>query len=569
MQYDLIKSALTAMYRSSAAALVVCIWSSSASAAESQIPADDCHHYEVIWSPTEQSAWNKICAGQQAPVSNVTSSSMIGGLPSPERNAASVTATFVKTILTQSPYRQHVEHLGVKINGAVFKEVLDLSELNIQGLLSLTNCQFDKKVDISRSHFTNSISFAGSTLTEGIAARDAHIGGTLVLGGSDDAGPRPNAPYTKVTIGSIDGGGIHVQGNLEIADADIMDGTKFFGAHIGGTVALFRLVAHEIGLGASDIHGQLDIVDSDLTSTQQQIAELGPGYALLNLYSVHVSQGVFLVRTTVRGITLIEQADIGGSLILLGAHLAKVQLRGASIRNSLSVGHNERPGGRPGIDTLWFDDAVLDLSSATIGAIYTPLSVKYWPRSVIFNNLDVGALSFNVVSASGEKLDNDVDWLAKWMDLQKGFTSERYFRTRVTLQKTGNEVAAAGLGYVSRDRELADSFRRGDMVHAAYLAFSKIIIGYGYQMWLPIVWAIVFLGLGAAIFRRTTEAKLANMPYGIAYSFDMLLPLIKLRDYHYKIDLIKPSVRYYFYLHKIAGWVIGSFILAGLSGFTK
>src|ERR1700730_3974431 len=62
---------------------------------------------------------------------------------------------------------------------------------------------------------------------------------------------------------------------------------------------------------------------------------------------------------------------------------------------------------------------------------------------------------------------------------------------------------------------------------------------------------------GALIFRRTSEARRENMPYGISYSFDMLLPLIKLRQRHYDIDLKEGAARYYFYIHKIAGWVIG------------
>ena len=53
-----------------------------------------------------------------------------------------------------------------------------------------------------------------------------------------------------------------------------------------------------------------------------------------------------------------------------------------------------------------------------------------------------------------------------------------------------------------------------------------------------------------------------------AYSFDMLLPIIRLRDRHYQIDL-QTWARYYFYAHKIIGFAIASFLIAGLSGLTK
>jgi hypothetical protein len=58
------------------------------------------------------------------------------------------------------------------------------------------------------------------------------------------------------------------------------------------------------------------------------------------------------------------------------------------------------------------------------------------------------------------------------------------------------------------------------------------------------------------------------MPWGISYSFDLLLPIIRLRDSHYAIELKAPA-RYYFYFHKIMGYLLASFLIAGVSGLTK
>jgi hypothetical protein len=58
------------------------------------------------------------------------------------------------------------------------------------------------------------------------------------------------------------------------------------------------------------------------------------------------------------------------------------------------------------------------------------------------------------------------------------------------------------------------------------------------------------------------------MPWGVAYSFDLLLPIIRLRDAHYEMDL-KGFARYYFYIHKIMGYLLASFLIAGVSGLTK
>jgi len=56
--------------------------------------------------------------------------------------------------------------------------------------------------------------------------------------------------------------------------------------------------------------------------------------------------------------------------------------------------------------------------------------------------------------------------------------------------------------------------------------------------------------------------------FGMAYSIDMLLPIIELDKSHYDISL-EGWVRVYFYVHKIFGYVLALFLIAGLSGLTK
>jgi hypothetical protein len=78
----------------------------------------------------------------------------------------------------------------------------------------------------------------------------------------------------------------------------------------------------------------------------------------------------------------------------------------------------------------------------------------------------------------------------------------------------------------------------------------------------------LFVVLGAAVLRVSGQGPRNAMPIGLSYSFDMLLPVIRLREQHYAVDLTG-APRYYFYCHKIMGWVLASFLVAGLSGLTK
>ena len=52
------------------------------------------------------------------------------------------------------------------------------------------------------------------------------------------------------------------------------------------------------------------------------------------------------------------------------------------------------------------------------------------------------------------------------------------------------------------------------------------------------------------------------------YSFDMALPLIALDKKHEDFNFTG-GVLVYFHVHKIAGFVLVSFLVAGLSGLTK
>ena len=132
------------------------------------------------------------------------------------------------------------------------------------------------------------------------------------------------------------------------------------------------------------------------------------------------------------------------------------------------------------------------------------------------------------------------------------------------LEKAGHKDKAKDVLYYGKEREHSEATGLSWL----WLTLQLIFIGYGYRIYYAFVWVTVFVAIGALVFRRTKEARTNKMPYGIAYSFDMLLPLIKLRQRHYDIDL-SGWPRYYFYFHKLMGYVLGFFLIAGLSGLTK
>ena len=106
------------------------------------------------------------------------------------------------------------------------------------------------------------------------------------------------------------------------------------------------------------------------------------------------------------------------------------------------------------------------------------------------------------------------------------------------------------------------------LIHNPTLFVQRSVIGYGYNVWLAFPWAAALVILGMIVLRISGEGKRLGLPVGATYSFDMLLPLVRLRESNYKLEVRGPA-QYYFYAHKVAGFVLASFLVAALSGLTR
>jgi hypothetical protein len=96
-------------------------------------------------------------------------------------------------------------------------------------------------------------------------------------------------------------------------------------------------------------------------------------------------------------------------------------------------------------------------------------------------------------------------------------------------------------------------------------------IGYGYRLEQALYWVAAFVAVGAILLRLSKQSLsngLKAWSDKIVYSIDVLLPIIRLRETNYRIDLTG-SLAWYFYFHKIMGYLLASFLIAGLSGLTK
>jgi hypothetical protein len=258
-------------------------------------------------------------------------------------------------------------------------------------------------------------------------------------------------------------------------------------------------------------------------------------------------------------------AEFNGPLDLIFSHMDELELgastfhrdvdiTGAQIKHDLLLGS-------PSIARPNWPGSALILRNTTLDAIQDLSNA--WPARVDLNGFTYRSLGGIHEGGTDRMLDRSVQWFKDW--LAKGrYSPQPYEQLATRLQSEGRPEAARDIRYTSKhlERPQAGFARR------LWLGMLDWFIGYGYHLQRALFWVAGFLIAGIAVLRISGEGRRYNMPFGIAYSFDMLLPIVRLREKHYQIDL-KSWARYYFYAHKIMGYVLASFLIAGLSGLVK
>lgn len=177
-----------------------------------------------------------------------------------------------------------------------------------------------------------------------------------------------------------------------------------------------------------------------------------------------------------------------------------------------------------------------------------------------------------------------IDWLAK----DKSFSPQPYQQLASVLRAAGQTTKANAVLYAGRERERgeAQGFKCLGMTMLSFkrlgMTMLKVTIGYGLggRYFRALWWVAGFVLLGLAIL--SVAPWLADIPQSkdifwiFACSLDLLLPIVELNKEHSEFVMetlgSAPAtawVKYYFYVHKVVGWVLGFFLMAGLAGLTQ
>jgi hypothetical protein len=409
-----------------------------------------------------------------------------------------------------------------------------------------------------------------------VSVRNAKIGGNLELIGSE--------------IGALDLSGVEVKksallNRFQDENGRYIGAPPHFGtlnlehAQIGLSLALTGATTKSINARFADITGVVSLVDGT--------------YGDIDAYSARIGR-LDIIRATA-GAVWAESSEIKSDLQVRDSSLASLDLTAARIGGDFFlVSDNDGTFGKKGR---------LILRNVSVNAIEDCPTEKGcrdpWPRgcnpaSPDCVAIDVTGFTYRTLgvlsrrspagaSRGGERDDladighRDVSWWAKW--LRRGpFSPQPYDQLASVLRQQGRPDAATRLQFESKNRELWSS----SFPWKGFLALELLLVGYGFYPWFAGVWAVVFLAIGVSVYLANRDRTVAKEQEGrswlrgeptfitaLIYSFDTLIPLVKLRKSDDDLEFGKAFPRYYFYCHRIVGWILATFLVAAVSGITK
>lgn len=514
----------------------------AASLAQPERPEGTCAPAHEKWSPQEKFIWTQICEDQVADLAKRPGfEGAIDPREAPLPDNRVLTKQFIETILTDDKYRSTLKRHGVRITGARFPELFDLQNVKLEVELWFEQCQFDNGVDLSFLQASQPVAFNHSKVMKSLTFYSAQFASDLWVRGS------------------------------------FVDTIAMRGAHVGGTlnVGNLTITLHDDALDTLDMSG-IDV-------TTDVLMDQGV-YQDANLAGARIGHRLSMTKSRFGGEINLRYSQIGGELDWQGStFIDDVDLTSAHIDGALLIGPqsrdtaktNERcdrqkpllPSDRP---ICWAPDVAVTARNAKIGII--PRLSDAWPPDLRIAGLTYDGIAYGYSRVvNGIIEDDDIadvrDDFAGWFARQ-GHSRQPYEQLANLLQARGEIETATMVRHAERenDRDRAWEDSRYDIW--GWLTLLKTMIGYGYYPYRSVWWVLGFVLLGMAVLWRTGEGRRNGMPIGASYSFDMLLPIIQLRPSHYEIDL-RGGARYYFYVHKIVGWALASFMVAGLAGLTK
>jgi len=444
------------------------------------VPADD------SWTQQEKIAWVRICSDM---VADFTAEPGYGGGRDPQSGKLPENQTlseqFIATILTDDKYRGALKRHGVRVTGAQFTEIVDLQNIKLESELWFEQCNFEKGADLSFLQTTQPVAFNHSKVTGSLRLFTGQLGSDLHM--------------TDSVIDAVDLSGAHIGRTLDLGNSRVTDALDMPGLDVGVDLAMRQGVYNEVDLRGAHIGHMLDLTKSNVAGE-------------LKMGNLQVGTDLQMVNAAFSDEIDLRYSQIGGELDWRGASFAKdVNLTAARVGGALELGSALQPESSDELGPArWFSGVGLTARYAKVAII--PRLSDAWPDS-----LDIVGLTYDGIE------DTDDDFHA-WFERQN-YSRQPYEQLATVLQARGEIEMATKVRYAERERDRDRSYFEQRWHIYAWLTLLKGAIGYGYYPYLSLIWVVVFVLVGSIVLFISGEGRRNGLPYGVSYSFDLLLPI--------------------------------------------
>ncbi|MCK4603476.1 MAG: hypothetical protein KAU41_02105, partial [Deltaproteobacteria bacterium] len=281
----------------------------------------------------------------------------------------------------------------------------------------------------------------------------------------------------------------------------------------------------------------------------------------LNMESLEVGSHLFMRDTVVEKPILLIFARIQGNLDISGAVLSSLNLTSTKVVKEFRLGSGSH------LPVKWKGNSELILRNTEVGNLQDvpeswPDTLKLQLDGFVYQRL--GGLSGNDRT---DMATREISWLKEWLGKQKNYSPRPYQQLAQVLKNAGYEDKATAILFEGKKRQQKET---KTLLNWWWLFLQWLFIGYGYDNFRVLGPVLILCVLGMATLYLSGQKVVAHrMKYwGLWYSLDMLLPIIELDKSHHDIPL-DGWVKVYFYVHKLLGYVLALFLIAGLSGLTK
>lgn len=464
--------------------------------------------------------------------------------------------------MSSANFKAHLSMNNIVVKGsllmrdkAIFEKDVDLSGANIGDHVEMYSSTFKEFLNMTNIDIKSSLNMSdGANFENDIILRGATIGGQMGLCSSNFKG-KLYMEQIEINSGLYmrDGSNFHkevillnakIGGQLDLSGSIFESKLNMDGIFVGtGLMIRSRaLFKNEVVLRNATIDSDITIIGSSFKGK-------------LNMFYLTSKGNLNCVGgNNFDGPVNLCYAHIYGNMYLVQSKIKYLNLTSTRIDKELHLGSENL------LPPIWSSEAKLILQNTHAGVLQD--MPNSWP-----DELDIKGFTYTQLGGYGSETSmatRNVSWMKKWLEKQKQFSPQSYEQLAKILIKEGYPDKAIVILYADRERERSNS----KLSKFIGLTLQKWIVGYGYYNFRSLYWIGFFIIIGWIIICRSGTKNAKKKIWSLIYSIDILLPIIELDKENDTIKLQGFS-KYYFYVHKILGYVFTFYLIAGLSGLIQ